>query len=317
MSTQTTTQVSIADAVRVDGLVKSFGDVHAVRGVSFTVAPQSIVCLVGPNGAGKTSTVECIEGLQRPDSGTVQVLGMDPSRHRRQLYQRVGVQMQEGGVYNRIRTIEALQLFASMSPKPRSVDDLLEEFGLSDRRAQYYATLSGGEKRRLLIALALIGQPELVILDEPTSGLDPQARYQVWQSLERFRQNGGTVLMTTHQLVEAEQHATDVVVIDHGEVILDGAPRQLLDTEQLITRVAIDQPESQHRSKVKDLSSYVASEDLDSRLVVYGKGPGIVAELSDVVGDVTGRGDVEIRAANLEDLFLLKTGRAYRSGDHA
>jgi ABC-2 type transport system ATP-binding protein len=299
-------------AIQLDGLHKSYGDVAAVRGISIAVARGETCCMVGPNGAGKTTCVECVTGVLQPNAGTVNVFGFDPAQDRRAVFARVGVQLQEGGIYKRIRVREAIDLFATMYPQPWPTSELLADFGLEDCAGRYFGNLSGGEKRRVLVALATVGRPELLILDEPTTGLDPQARYQMWGYFARYVASGGTVLVTTHQLGEAEEHGSRIVLIDSGKVLADGTPRELMRAHGLATRVAIVRPEGE-RPSLEAMPAVTAVEVLDDRLVVYGRGPEVVDQLSQAVGaDVVAEFDAEIRPASLEDLFLLETGRAYR-----
>jgi ABC-2 type transport system ATP-binding protein len=304
---------SSSPAVEVANLRKAFGELVALDRLTFTIRSGEICCIVGPNGAGKTTCVECIVGLQVQDSGSVRILGMDPANQSQELFTRVGVLLQNAGIYKRIRVKEAVNLFASMHARPARQKKILEQFGLNGTENQYFGNLSGGQQRRLLTALALIGHPELLILDEPTSGLDPQARYQVWALLEYHRANGGTVLVTTHQLNEAEEYADTVVVLDHGTVLASGRPRELLRTKFLATRVSMPRYAAAASSFI-NLPAIVADEVVDNHRIIYGSGPEVVRQLSGVLGEnVASLPGVEIRPANLEDFFLLETGRAYRS----
>jgi ABC-2 type transport system ATP-binding protein len=223
---------SPAAAIEVSDLVIRYGDHVAVDHLSFEVAAGSVVALLGPNGAGKTSTVECLEGYRRPASGRVRVLGLDPQAQHDQLTRRIGVMLQNGGVYTGIRPPEALALFASYYDDPADPEELLERVGLTARRRSTWKTLSGGEQQRLSLALALVGRPQVAFLDEPTSGIDPSGRQLIRRVIAELRQSGVTVLLTTHDLEEAEKLADRVVIIDRGRVLAAGTPAELTRSSQ-------------------------------------------------------------------------------------
>ena len=219
-----------APAVEVVDLVKRYGAKTAVSGLSLTVERGSVTAVLGPNGAGKTTTVECCEGYRRPDAGSVRVLGLDPAAAAARLRPRVGVMLQDGGIYPGVRAQEMLRHVAALHAHPLDVATLVERLGLGSAGRTPYRRLSGGEQRRLSLALAVVGRPELVFLDEPTAGLDPQARLAAWRLVEDLRRDGVTVVLTTHVMDEAERLADFVAVIDDGRVIASGTPREL--TEQ-------------------------------------------------------------------------------------
>ncbi len=214
-------------AVEVAGLAKAYGSVQAVDGLSFEIARAGVTALLGPNGAGKTTTVEICEGFRRPDAGTVRVLGLDPLRDSRDLRPRVGVMLQAGGCYPGARTLEMLQLLAAHAAHPLDPRELLERLSLTQVARTTYRRLSGGEKQRLSLGLAVIGRPELVFLDEPTAGLDVQGRRDTWQLIGDLREAGVTVVLTTHAMDEAERLADQVIIIDHGRLVAAGTPAQL------------------------------------------------------------------------------------------
>ncbi len=216
--------------MEVTGLVKSYGSLHAVDGLSFEVAPGSVTALLGPNGAGKTTTVEICEGFRRPDGGQVRVLGLDPIRDARGLRPRVGVMLQAGGCYPGARTLEMLQLMAAHAAHPLDPGELLERLGLTHVARTTYRRLSGGEKQRLSLGMAVIGRPELVFLDEPTAGLDVQGRRDTWQLIRELRAAGVTVVLTTHAMDEAERLADAVVIVNHGRLVAAGTPAELTAT---------------------------------------------------------------------------------------
>ncbi|MGZ4683863.1 MAG: ABC transporter ATP-binding protein [Acidimicrobiales bacterium] len=219
-------------AIEVDGLTIRYGDHTAVDELSFSAHAGTVVALLGPNGAGKTSTVETLEGYRRPTAGRVRVLGLDPIADHRQLTRRIGVMLQQGGVYTAARPPEVLRLFASYYDDPADPDDLLERVGLADHRGSSWKSMSGGEQQRLSLALALVGRPEVAFLDEPTSGIDPSGRQLIRRVVAELRADGVTVLLTTHDLDEAERLADHVIIIDHGRVLAAGTPADLMASGQ-------------------------------------------------------------------------------------
>ncbi len=214
-------------AVEVSGLVKEYGNVRAVDGLSFEVGRCAVTALLGPNGAGKTTTVETCEGFRRPDAGQVRVLGLDPIRDAKALRPQVGVMLQSGGCYPGARTLEMLDLLAAHAAHPLDTGELLERLGLTHVARTTYRRLSGGEKQRLSLGLAVVGRPELVFLDEPTAGLDVQGRRDTWELIADLRDAGVTVVLTTHAMDEAERLADAVVIINHGRLVACGTPAEL------------------------------------------------------------------------------------------
>jgi ABC-2 type transport system ATP-binding protein len=210
--------------IEVNGLHKKYGAVTAVQEISFSVDEGEIFGILGPNGAGKTTTVECISGLRTGDEGEVRVLGLDPVADREELHQVVGVQLQEAGLPDRLKVREALSVFAAFHQNPADIDALLLRLGLAEKADARYKKLSGGQKQRLAIAIALIGNPRVVILDELTTGLDPHARREVWELVEQIRADGVTVLLVTHFMEEAEQLCDRVALIDRGRVVAVDTP---------------------------------------------------------------------------------------------
>ena len=214
-------------AIAVEGLSKRYGDRTVVDGVSFDVAAGTVLCLLGRNGAGKTTTIECLEGFRRPDGGRVRVLGRDPAGERGTIADRVGVMLQEGGAYQAATPREMLGLYAALYPNPLPVDEVLATVEMHERADSRYRTLSGGEKQRVNLALALIGRPEVLFLDEPTAGMDPAARRRTWRVLEGLRDAGAAILLTTHALDEAARLADVVAVIDRGRLLALDSPAAL------------------------------------------------------------------------------------------
>jgi ABC-2 type transport system ATP-binding protein len=214
-------------AIEVRGLRKSYGGREVVDGLGFEVAPGECFALLGPNGAGKTTTVEILEGYRAPDGGTARVLGLDPRRERRGLMPRVGIMLQQGGLYPQTTAREALRLFASFYPSPRDPDELVERLDLARVSGTRFRRLSGGEKQRLSLAIALVGRPEVVFLDEPTASMDAAARRSTWGLLAELREAGTTVFLTTHFIEEAERLADRVAIMAGGRLVALGAPAEL------------------------------------------------------------------------------------------
>ena len=216
-------------AIRCSGLTKRYGDVVAVAGLDLTVETGECFGLLGPNGAGKTTTIEILEGLTLPDAGEVEVLGMRWGRgHDRALRQRLGIQLQETQLADKLTVEETLRLFRSFYRDSQPVDDVLTLVELEEKRGSWVNKLSGGQKQRLAVACALVSRPEFLFLDEPTTGLDPQSRRQLWDVVTAFRARGGSVLLTTHYMEEAERLCDRVAIMDHGQMIALGTPRQLI-----------------------------------------------------------------------------------------
>ncbi|MDW7981397.1 MAG: ABC transporter ATP-binding protein [Thermomicrobium sp.] len=218
-------------AVVVHNLVKYYGGRVVVDGLDFAIRRGELFALLGPNGAGKTTTIEILEGYRQPDGGQVRVLGLDPWYHGDALKPRIGVMLQSGGVYPAATPREMLELFAALYPAPANPTDLLRLVGLAEVADTRYRYLSGGQQRRLALALALVGNPEVLFLDEPTTGMDPRARRLTWSLIEDLKRRGITILLTTHFLEEAERLADRVAIIDHGRLLVLATPHELMHQE--------------------------------------------------------------------------------------
>jgi ABC-2 type transport system ATP-binding protein len=216
-----------AAAISVHGLRKSYGDYEAVRGISFEIAEGEVFGLLGPNGAGKTTTIEILEGYRPRDAGEVDVLGFDPERAGPAYRERIGVVLQQSQLWPTITVAETHRMFAGYYDRPRDVDEVIKLVGLDEKREARVKTLSGGQKRRLDLGVALVGDPDLVFLDEPTTGFDPAARRAAWDMIRALRSLGKTILLTTHYLDEAEQLADRVAVLREGQIIREGTPAEL------------------------------------------------------------------------------------------
>ena len=216
-----------AAAISVHGLRKSYGDYEALRGISFEIAEGEVFGLLGPNGAGKTTTIEILEGYRPRDAGEVDVLGFDPGRAGPAFRERIGVVLQQSQLWPTITVAETHRMFAGYYDRPRDVDEVIKLVGLDEKRDARVKTLSGGQKRRLDLGVALVGDPDLVFLDEPTTGFDPAARRAAWDMIRALRSLGKTILLTTHYLDEAEQLADRVAVLREGQIIREGTPAEL------------------------------------------------------------------------------------------
>src|SRR6478735_7438413 len=215
-------------ALRVVGLRKRYGDVVAVDGLDLTVASGECFGLLGPNGAGKTTTIEICEGLTASDEGTVEVLGRRWTDDEHALRERLGIQLQETQLAEKLTVEETVRLFRSFYPRGRSVDEVIDLVQLGEKRNARVGKLSGGQKQRLALACAMVGDPELIFLDEPTTGLDPQSRRQLWDLIVELKQSGRSIVLTTHYMDEAERLCDQVAIVDHGRVIALGTPRELI-----------------------------------------------------------------------------------------
>src|SRR6201984_3868093 len=223
--------------LQVENLVKRYGDVEAVRGVSFNVEQGELFGLLGPNGAGKTTTVEILEGLRDPDGGRVSVCGLDPQRESAALKHEIGAALQSTSLPDKLRVMEALRLFASFYKRGRKPEELLKRFGLEDKRNTFYSQLSGGQKQRLALAMALVNEPKVLFLDEPTAGLDPQVRREIYDIIEELKREKKTIVLTTHYIEEAERLCDRVALVDQGRVIALGTPRDLKHASAGTTRI--------------------------------------------------------------------------------
>jgi ABC-2 type transport system ATP-binding protein len=296
-------------AVEANGLVKRYGAVPAVEGVSFSVDEGEVFALLGPNGAGKTTTVEILEGYRRADAGSVRVLGLDPARDAQRLRPRIGVMLQEGGVYPGIRSLEALRLFAAYYDDREDPERLLADAGLREAARTPYRRLSGGQKQRLALALALVGKPEVAFLDEPTSGMDPRARAATWELIRALKARRVTVFVTTHYLEEAERLADRVAIIDRGRLVALGTPAEL-------TRAGPPRSEMRFGASggidVAALSAALGVGVREERPGEYAVGapgtPELVARLTAWLADcgIT-IADLRVGRATLEDVFLKLT----------
>ncbi|BCI53105.1 ABC transporter ATP-binding protein [Mycolicibacterium litorale] len=306
---------SSASPVRLRGVTKRYGSTTAVDGLDLDVHRAEVLALLGPNGAGKTTTVEMCEGFLRPDSGTIEILGMDPAVHNARVRERIGVMLQGGGGYPAARAGEMLDLVAAYAADPLDPKWLLETLGLTDVARTTYRRLSGGQQQRLALACAVVGRPELVFLDEPTAGMDAHARIVVWELIDALRRDGVSVVLTTHQLTEAEQLADRLVIIDHGVAVATGTPAELMRTGAENQLRFSAPPKLELSLLISALpESYRASETSPGEYLVEGHvDPQVLATVTawcarlDVLAT-----DMRVEQRSLEDVFLDLTGRELR-----
>jgi lipooligosaccharide transport system ATP-binding protein len=292
-------------------LRKEYGSLTAVDGISFSVKKGELFGFLGPNGAGKTTTMKICECVSPRTAGSLQIFSMDPDLAGREIRSRLGVVPQETNLDSELTVAENLQIYASFfnitSDEARTrTEDLLEFFELTAKRDTLIEQLSGGMKRRLLLARAMINHPEILILDEPTIGLDPQARHHIWERLQQIRAQGNTIVITTHYLDEAERLCDRLVIMDHGKILVEGSPRDLIDTH-----IGMDIVEVEHTPEViKCLNSLgIIFESVNEAIQIRTKTPRQVAD--QILSECQGV-RVVTRPASLEDVFLMLTGRRLR-----
>ena len=301
-----TTGLSPMSVVSVEGLVKNYGDVEAVRGVSFHVEAGEVFSILGPNGAGKSTTVEILEGYRSKTAGSVSVLGYDPTDRSRTYRERIGIVLQETAVEDSLTVSEAISTYGVMYPKRRNTDELIEIVGLEEKRDARVKSLSGGQRRRLELALGIVGDPDLVFMDEPTTGFDPSARRQAWSIIENLTSLGKTILLTTHYMEEAQVLADRVAVMAGGLIVAEGTPESLGGRETAATVISFNlDGQSFEEFPVPDA---VASEN--GRITVRSSTP--TQTVHDITGWAVGRGielvDLSISRPSLEDVYLELTG---------
>ncbi len=302
-------------ALSCRGLVKRFGSLTAVAGLDLEVMTGECFGLLGPNGAGKTTTVEILEGLTRPDRGEVEVLGTRWSGGAdRRLRQRLGVQLQETQLADKLTVVETIRLFASFYPRPRPLEAVIALVGLEEKRGAKVGKLSGGQRQRLALACALVSDPEVLFLDEPTTGLDPQARLKVWEVVEGFRSRGGTVLMTTHSMEEAERLCDRVAIMDHGRVIALDTPARLVASLGGTQIIELRPDPCLEASQLAGVAGVVRLDGRNGILSLSVRDIGSVLPL--LLAELDRRrvriAELKTHQATLEDVFVHLTGRALR-----
>ena len=294
--------------IEVEHLQKRYGDNKAVQDVSFSVNEGEIFGILGANGAGKTTTVECLQGLRHPDSGEMRVLGADPSSRSRSMRHRVGSQLQDAALPDRIKVREALRLFADRTAV--SIDDLMATWGLTEHAGQAFANLSGGLRQRLFIALALLNRPEVVFFDELTQGLDPVARRDVWNVIESVRAQGATVVLVTHFMEEAQQLCDRLVIFDSGRIIAEGSPERIIADHADTATITFSEPghsiDIERRPGVRHISHQ------HGRIVVEGAPEMVPHVCAALIEAGPPPSDLRINQPNLEDAVLAIERRSSR-----
>lgn len=295
--------------IRVDKVVKRYGGRAVVDDVSLCVQRGEIFGILGPNGAGKTTLVEMISGLRRRDSGSIDVLGMDPHGAGTELHERVGAQLQESRLPDRLKVWEAMDLYASFYPRPKAWPELLERLGLAEQRNTRFADLSGGQKQRLSVALALVGDPEVAILDELTTGLDPQARRDTWDLIESIRDDGVTIVLVSHFMEEVERLCDRLAVIDAGRLVAIDTPAGLVagvDSEQ---RIRFKPSQEFDLAVLSQLPEVTRVSTQGSQVFVTGNGNLLHAVVTVLVQNEVVAEQLRFDQGNLDDAFVALTGR--------
>jgi ABC-2 type transport system ATP-binding protein len=305
-------------AVTVRGLRKRYGATVAVDDVSFDVAGGEIFGLLGPNGSGKTTTVECLQGLRRPDEGALSVFGFDPRVEPAKVRRVVGSQLQDSALPDRLKVWEALRLFSAISPGGPPWERLLDEWGLSDRRNTAFGDLSGGQRQRLFVALALISEPRLVVLDEMTTGLDPAARRVAWDLVAAVRERGTTVILVTHFMDEAQRLCDRLAVLLDGRVVARGTTAELIESQQRSSVVRFTPPEGKDLGFLPLVAGVnEVAPDHGGQVTIVGDGPLLARVAHALVVRGIEPEDLRVELPTLEDAYLALTTKATPTGEGA
>ena len=296
---------SLGLAVEVRGLTKSYGEFQAVGGVDFAIGVGEIFALLGPNGAGKTTIIEILEGYRSRDGGDVRVLGLDPGRDRKTLSAKIGIVLQSSGIERYLSVSEAIEMYGKYYPSPRPVDELIELVGLEEKRDARVISLSGGQQRRLDVAIGLVGDPDLIFLDEPTTGFDPSARREAWEMVKNLAALGKTVLLTTHYMDEAQYLADRVAVIAAGRFVAEGTPGTLAGRNTARARLVL--PVGQGNAPVADLG-WSSDEHGNSILEPSDLAEALYSLASWARRTGISLDGLEIHRPTLEDVYLELTG---------
>jgi ABC-2 type transport system ATP-binding protein len=308
-------------ALRCTSLVKIYGDVRAVDGLDLEVRAGECFGLLGPNGAGKTTTVEILEGLTKPDGGTVEILGHAWGGGRdRELRERIGVQLQETQLGEKVTVEETVRLFRSFYKRGHTVDHVIRMVELEEKRGARVGKLSGGQKQRLAVATAMVSAPDLLFLDEPTTGLDPQARLKLWDIVEKYLSGGGTVLLTTHYMEEAARLCHRVAIMDHGRIIALGSPAELIESlgaDQIVEFSVLGQLDEEPLGRLQGVTGMRPGESNEGgayALTVSDIGAALPALLAELGRQQATLITLATHQATLEDVFVSLTGRMLRDG---
>jgi ABC-2 type transport system ATP-binding protein len=301
-------------AIEVENLVKTYGTLRAVDGISFEVQDGEVFGMLGPNGAGKSTTVEMIEGLRQPDSGTICVLGIDVVKQPDRIKQRVGVQLQTTALFQKLTVRELLTLFASFFARSLPIDEVIAVVNLEEKANTRSKNLSGGQQQRLAVAIALVNDPEIVFLDEPTTGLDPQARRSLWDVIANLQQRGKTVFLTTHYMEEAERLCDRVAIVDHGKIIALGSPGALIRENFNQAALEFATNDDLHHDQLAALPFVESIRTENGTTTLYSSGISRTTNALMALAEArqTELKGFSIRMATLEDVFLKLTGRRIR-----
>jgi ABC-2 type transport system ATP-binding protein len=309
-------QSEITDVVQVENLVKTYGTLRAVDGISFEVHRGEVFGMLGPNGAGKSTTVEIIDGLRTADSGKVTVLGMDIAHVPEAIKEKIGIQLQSPSLPSLLRLEETLNLFASFYKHALPTDELLDMLALKESRKVLVKDLSGGQQQRLSVAMALVNDPEIAFLDEPTTGLDPQARRGLWEVIEHMREKGKTVFLTTHYMDEAERLCDRIAIVDHGKIIAMGSPDELISRNFKERAIEFHMNPAPPRETMEKFPGTTGVTINGEEVLIYSSEiPATMSAILKYAEDaklINQLKDLHVRQASLEDVFLKLTGRKIR-----
>jgi ABC-2 type transport system ATP-binding protein len=301
--------------IEVKGLKKYYGDTKAIDGISFEVQQGEVFGFLGPNGAGKTTTIEIIEGYRKADEGHARVMGLDPGKKGHDIKERIGIMLQETALYENLRVVELLQLFASYYQHPVDIDRLLEMIGLEEKRRSFVRELSGGQRQRVVFVLSLINDPELLFLDEPTAGLDPQSRRAIWNWIGRAKEEGKTIFLTTHYIEETEALCDRVAIIDHGKIIALDTPKRLManaDAEQKIAFLIDGHIDTTGLERLPGVSQVLEEGQGEYSLYAAEVQPVLKSLILQAESNGFALRGLTIEGATLEDVFIQLTGRRIR-----
>lgn len=303
--------------IKVKDLYKSFEGVKAVNGISFEVEKGKIFGLLGPNGAGKSTTIETLIGLLSREGGQINILGFDPEKNKKKLQEKIGVQLQSPALFDKLTVKEMVSLFASFYKNPFSIEESIEMVNLKSKKADYIESLSGGQKHRLAVALAIISNGEIIFLDEPTTGLDPQSRRNLWTVIKELKKLGKTIFMTTHYMDEAEKLCDQLLIIDQGKIITQGSPAKLIEKHFKEDTIEFENPSfiEEEIGILASLDSVTAQKlNKDENIILYTMDT--VKTIADLFAFSEKAGkpikNLSVRKPTLEDLFIKLTGKEIR-----
>ncbi|MEJ6951500.1 ABC transporter ATP-binding protein [Natronospora cellulosivora (SeqCode)] len=305
-------------AIKAECLKKSYGEVKALRGISFQVKEGIIFGMLGPNGAGKTTTIETIIGLNKIDDGNLEIFGLDPDKDIGEIKKIIGVQLQSPALFPRLTVSEIIELFADFYPEPMKVEEVISMIGLEEKRKTMVDNLSGGQKHRLAVGLAIVSNGKIIFLDEPTTGLDPQARRSLWEVILKLKEKGKTVFLTTHYMDEAEKLCDDLLIIDQCKLIASGTPKDLINENFKEKAIEFSDPGFSN-TEIEEITTIASVEritiDCDEKQVILYSSR-VSEAIKDLLDFANKKGkeieDIVLRQASLEDVFLKLTGRGIR-----